>query len=143
MAKRIVSAERIIKAPASKIFDLLADPANHQSFDGSGTLRGPKGSTASQRLSLGSKFSMNMENGVRYGITNVVCEFEENRKIAWKHIGGFIWRYEISEVDGGCKVVESFDYSVLLGLSLVPTSTPKNNQVNMEKTLERIAQIVE
>lgn len=142
MGKRIVSAERTIKAPAAKIFDLLADPSRHASFDGSGAIQQPHG-PAPQRLELGSRFGMDMRMGVPYRVTNVVCAFEENRVIAWHHFAKLIWRYDLTEVEGGTKVVESFDYSAPMGLPLTLTSIPKNNQRNMEKTLERIADLVE
>ena len=54
------AAARItINAPASKIFDLLANPANHQLFDGSGTIRASISGPA--RLYLGAKFGMAMK----------------------------------------------------------------------------------
>jgi uncharacterized protein YndB with AHSA1/START domain len=34
-----ISVERFIPAPASAIFALLADPAQHRAIDGSGTVR--------------------------------------------------------------------------------------------------------
>ena len=33
----VVSVERLIPAPASEIFDLIADPNRHRDIDGSGT----------------------------------------------------------------------------------------------------------
>ncbi len=33
------SVERVIPAPAEKIFDLLADPSRHREIDGSGSVR--------------------------------------------------------------------------------------------------------
>ncbi len=142
MAKRIVTAERVIKAPAAKIFDLLADPSKHPSFDGSGAVQQTHGA-APQRLAKGAKFGMDMRMGLPYRVTNVVCEFEENRVIAWHHFARLVWRYELTEVDGGTKVVESFNYSAPMGLPLTLTSIPAQNQRNMEKTLERIAELVE
>lgn len=142
MAKRIVTAERIIKAPPAKIFDLLADPAKHATFDGSGTLQQPS-SSGSRRLALGDRFGMDLHNGMNYSVKNVVCEFEENRVIAWHHFARLVWRYELTEVEGGTKVVESFNYSAPLGLPLSFTSIPAKNQQNMVKTLERIAELVE
>ena len=38
MMPKPVTVERIIPAPAEKIFDLLADPAGHARIDGSGTV---------------------------------------------------------------------------------------------------------
>jgi len=58
-SRKVVWAQRLIPAPAERIFDLLADPAMHHVFDGSGTVRKPSAS-APQRLALGAKFGMNM-----------------------------------------------------------------------------------
>ena len=105
---KVKSASIIINAPASKIFDVIANPQMHSIIDGSNSVRsvikGPK------RLALGSKFGMNMEIGVKYRITNTVVEFEENRLIAWRHLGRWIWRYELKEITPTQTVViESFD----------------------------------
>jgi hypothetical protein len=105
---RIKSASIIINAPASKIFDVIANPQMHSIIDGSNSVRsvikGPK------RLALGSKFGMNMEIGIKYRITNTVVEFEENKLIAWRHLGRWIWRYELKEISPTQTVViESFD----------------------------------
>jgi hypothetical protein len=105
---RIKSASIIINAPASKIFDVIANPQMHSIIDGSNSVRSViKGPT---RLALGSKFGMNMEIGIKYRITNTVVEFEENKLIAWRHLGRWIWRYELKEISPTQTVViESFD----------------------------------
>ncbi len=43
-----------VKAPAKIIFDLIADPRNHQRIDGSGMLKGEL--KAPERLYLGESF---------------------------------------------------------------------------------------
>jgi len=92
---KVKSASIIINAPASKIFDVIANPQMHSIIDGSNSVRSViKGPT---RLALGSKFGMNMEIGIKYRITNTVVEFEENKLIAWRHLGRWIWRYELKE----------------------------------------------
>ena len=105
---KIKSASIIINAPASKIFDVIANPQMHSIIDGSNSVRSViKGPT---RLALGSKFGMNMEIGIKYRITNTVVEFEENKLIAWRHLGRWIWRYELKEISSTQTVViESFD----------------------------------
>jgi len=105
---KIKSASIIINAPASKIFDVIANPQMHSIIDGSNSVRSViKGPT---RLALGSKFGMNMEIGIKYRITNTVVEFEENKLIAWRHLGRWIWRYELKEISPTQTVViESFD----------------------------------
>jgi hypothetical protein len=105
---QLKSASIIINAPASKIFDLLARPSMHSVIDGSRSVRGVL--KAPDRLSLGAKFGMSMKLGVRYRITNTVIEFEENKTIAWRHIGHWVWRYELREIAPNQTVVtESFD----------------------------------
>ena len=140
MAQRIVTATRIIPAPADKIFDLLADPEGHIRIDGSGSVLSSKSNP--QRLSLGAKFSMHMKVGIPYTITNTVSTYEENKAIAWHHFAHFVWRYDLEEVEGGTKVTESFDYSKPWGVFLSLTGTAAANQKNMEATLEKIEQIV-
>ena len=77
-----VSVERFVKAPAERVFALLADPSRHREIDGSGTLRDAKG--GSTRLALGSRFGMNMKAGAPYVMVNEVVEFEADRRIAWQ-----------------------------------------------------------
>jgi hypothetical protein len=39
-----------------------------------------------------------------------VVEFEENKLIAWRHLGRWIWRYELEQTSKGkTRVTESFD----------------------------------
>jgi uncharacterized protein YndB with AHSA1/START domain len=74
------AAARItIDAPASVIFDLLAAPAAHQRFDGSGSVK--DAISGPERLYLGATFGMAMKIKVPYRIKNTVVEFEENKKI--------------------------------------------------------------
>jgi len=139
MTNKVITAERVIPAPAQEIFDLLADPGMHPVLDGSGTVR--KSSPVNPpRLSLDSKFGMSMVLGTPYRIRNKVVEFEEGRRIAWHHFARNIWRYELEPVDGGTRVRESFDYSkglaprfVLKALGYLDRNGP-----GMEKTLENI-----
>jgi uncharacterized protein YndB with AHSA1/START domain len=135
---RIVSVERLIRAAPGLIFEILADPRQHSKIDGSGSVKAAQISAPS-RLSLGAKFAMNMKIGIPYKMTNTVVEFEENRRIAWQHFGGHIWRYTLEPVDGGTKVTEQFDYngskSVLM---LKLRGSMGNNEKFMIKTLENI-----
>ena len=85
---------RFVAADPQAIFDLLTDPSKHVLIDGSGTVRGSNDDVPAQ-LELGSKFSMSMKMGVPYKMTNEVVEFEEPSLIAWRHMGGHIWRYRL------------------------------------------------
>jgi uncharacterized protein YndB with AHSA1/START domain len=60
-----VSVERLIAAPAARIFDVLADPTQHPVIDGSGMVREARAERPS-RLSPGATFGMSMRMGVAY-----------------------------------------------------------------------------
>lgn len=134
---RRVSASKVIAAPADAIFDVLADPSRHCEFDGSDSVLAAKGNPP--RLTLGAKFGMKMRIGLPYTIKNTVVEFEEGRRIAWRHFGRHIWRYELEPVDGGTKVTETFDYAPALWPWLLErTGAPKKNAASIDATLERL-----
>jgi uncharacterized protein YndB with AHSA1/START domain len=148
-SKRAVSVERVIPAEASAIFDILADPRRHAEIDGSGTVKdaiqGP------ERLELGSHFSMAMKLGIPYRIVNTVVEFEPNKRIAWRHFHGHIWRYELEELpsegkqDAGTRTLvrETFDWSkARTGNLLAWLGVPERHIGNMTRTLERLEQVV-
>ena len=139
---RIVSVERVIHAPPSKIFDILANPYRHHEIDGSGTVVEPKAGTP-ERLFLGATFAMNMKVKASYPTTNHIVEFEENHVIAWHHVAQFVWRYQLDEVADGTLVRESFDYRKPWGLLILPLGWPAKNKTSMEQTLSRLAEIVE
>src|SRR6202158_5144933 len=118
-----VSVERVIEAPASQIFALLADAGKHASFDGSDSLNHAE--QTSVPLSMGAKFGMAMRGRketlfIPYRTTNTVIEYEPDRRIAWKttalggRFGGRIWRYELSPAPAdraGTLVRETWDVS--------------------------------
>ena len=142
MACRSVSCERLISAEASVIFDVLADPSQHAAIDGSDTVQGHLGQQG--RLSLGSTFAMRMRLWLPYRIKSRVLEFEENQLIAWGHFGGHRWRYELRPVDEKTLVTETFDWSTSrLPLVIEAVGYPRRHLKNMERTLFRLAGLVE
>jgi len=139
---RSVSRSVVVAAPPSRVFDLLAQPARHADFDGSGTvrarLRGPA------RLGPGARFGMRMRLGVPYVITNRVVEFEEGSRIAWRHFGRHVWRYELEPVAGGTRVTETFDWSGALSpRALELARYPARNTRAVERTLPRLKELAE
>jgi uncharacterized protein YndB with AHSA1/START domain len=134
----VVTVERLIPAAAQRIFDVLADPALHPVIDGSGSLRKPR-DDAPARLAPGASFGMSMRIGVNYKITNTVVEFEEGRRLAWRHLGRQVWRYELEPTEGGTLVRETFDYTDAISpLALRLVRFPSRNRRAMERTLERL-----
>ena len=109
-APKRISVERVIDAPPERIFDVLADPAQHADIDGSGTVHEPRAGSP-ERLSKDAKFGMSMRMGVPYRTANTVVEFEENRRIGWWHMAHNLWLYELEPQGAATLVRESFDWS--------------------------------
>lgn len=108
---QVISASRDIAATPEAIFDILANPERHREIDGSETVGSTRGAKQ-ERLQLGSKFGMSMTFGpLPYAISNEVVEFEEGKRIAWRHFGHHVWRYELEPTQTGTLVTESFDWS--------------------------------
>lgn len=138
--RRTLSVTRIIPARPEAIFEVLADPARHPEMDGSGTVRRARGNPA--RLSAGARFAMDMRQVVPYRITNRVVEFDEGRRIAWRHWGGHVWRFELEPTNGGTSVTQTFDWSTSrLPPFIELVGYPARHRPNMERTLERLERI--
>ncbi len=140
---KVIRRSIVVDAPASQIFDLLADPARHRDFDGSDTVRRSTEETP-ERLSLGAKFAMRMKMVVPYRMSNEVVEFVENERIAWTHVGGHVWRYTLAPVDDRTQIVEEFDWrSSWAGPGLEIARVPARNAKAIDATLARLANLVE
>jgi hypothetical protein len=75
-----------------------------------------------------------------YRMSNRVVEFEQDRLIAWAHFGKHRWRYELSPVEGGCEVTETFDWSTARSPRFIERAGyPKANLRAIEATLDRLA----
>lgn len=139
-----IKAGRItIAAPAQEIFDIVANPARHAQFDGSGTVEGQV--SGADRLELGATFGMAMRIKLPYRIKNTVVEFDEGKRIAWRHTGRHRWRYEFEPIDDSTTVVtETFDGTTALfppALKLMNASV--NNQKAIVKSLVRLKELAE
>ena len=135
---KIVSHSVVVPAPAQDIFNLLADPRRHSEIDGSGSVKAAK-VNAPERLSLGSKFGMEMKIVLPYKMTNEVVEFEEGKQIGWRHFGGHVWRYILEPVDGGTKVTEQFDWNTNRSpFMLKVMNAVENNSKSIQKTLDNL-----
>ena len=139
------TAERTIAAPASAIFAFLSDPHRHPDIDGSGTV--VEVSASDLPLREGSTFDMRMKRGFPYVTRSTVVELETDRVIAWQTrpltqplallIGGRIWRYELTEVEGGTRVVETWDLRPERNRALVKPLAG-DPVADMTATLERL-----
>lgn len=142
-ANKRTYATRLIAATPQAIFDVLADPNAHPSFDGSGMVQEQISGPA--RLEMGSKFGMNMKFGpVPYRISSTVVEFDEAKLIAWRHLGKHRWRYELEATDEGTLVTETFDWSTaIFPPAIEMVGYPERHKTSIEQTLERLAALVE
>lgn len=140
-----------VAAPPTAIFDVLADPSLHPVIDGSGGVATVVNDSTGnpRRLEQGARFGMSMRlSKLAYPITNRVVEFDENRRIAWRHFAGHRWRWELDEVDGdsarpATRVVHTFDWSTShwpWALELV--NVPERNVVGMTDTVSRLDAVV-
>jgi uncharacterized protein YndB with AHSA1/START domain len=159
---RHVTVERVIHAAPAAIFDILADPTQHSTLDGSHTVRHPTASLP-RRLSQGARFVMRMRVRPeghhpadllqvtvaalsRGRLTNTVVEFQEGRRIAWRNFGRHVWRYQLEPTGepDTTLVRETFDYSTNAFPPLLElVGFPAKNRHAMQATLERLAQLVE
>jgi len=140
-----------ISAPADVIFAILADPRQHVLIDGSGTVKATL--KAPERLTAGARFGMKMKLGAPYRIVNTVVEFEEGRRIAWRHFMRHTWRYElepvsesVSEPQGpaATRVTETWDpKTAWTPWALAMMGFPKRNTAGIEQTLERLKKAAE
>ena len=113
---RVVSASRDIAAPAARIFELIADPAQQPRWDGNDNLAV---AAAGQRVrAVGDVFVMGLTMGANR--ENHVVEFAEGRRIAWKPSEpglpqpGHLWRWELEPIDDGhTRVTHTYDWTAL------------------------------
>ena len=94
MPRNQVSATAVIAAPPEQLFALLTDPAQHPLIDGTDSVLGLQDGGPA-RLTLGSKFGMNMKIGAPYKVLNTVVEYDQDRLIAWRHFYGHRWRWQL------------------------------------------------
>lgn len=138
---QVVSESMVINAPASVIFNIVADPRQHSRIDGSGSVQSV--TIGPERLSRGAEFGAEMKLfGLPYKITNRVVEFEEGTLIAWRHFGGHRWRYELRPVgENETVVTESFDFSKYSGwkTKIITTAKfPERNRAGINETLRKL-----
>lgn len=112
----MASASLVIAAPAGRIFDLIADPAEQPRWDGNENLAA---AADGQRVhGVGDVFLTSLTQGsVR---ENHVVEFADGRLIAWNPAEpgspppGHLWRWELEPIDDAhTRVTHTYDWSRL------------------------------
>jgi uncharacterized protein YndB with AHSA1/START domain len=155
-----VSVSRSIAAPAARVFQVLADPANHPALDGSGMLRAAPSQAVPNRV--GDTFTMSMylpELG-DYLMLNRITAFEPDRRIAWEPtpgdavasrnaglpVGasqGYTWGFRLQPEGDTTIVTEVFDCTEAAQVIRDAVEDGRTWIRAMHQTMERLAAIVE
>ncbi|MBZ2199728.1 SRPBCC family protein [Occultella gossypii] len=143
--ERIVTASKVVAAPAAVIFELIADPARQPEWDGNDNLgHAPRG----QRVrSVGDVFTMELTKGaVR---ENHIVEFEEGRRIAWnpappgEEPPGHLWRWELEVSDDRTTLVRhTYDWTNLTDERRFERAR-NTTAANLQSSVDRLAALAE
>lgn len=133
-----VRASAVVAADPRAVFDFIRRPANHPVLNGDGTVKGAIAGPAV--LGPGDRFGMKMRYGIPYRIRSKVVEFEDGRTIAWCHLGGHRWRWELEEAgDGQTRVTETFDMRPSKSPPLLRLlGYPKRHEANVTRSVENL-----
>lgn len=137
---RQVARRVIVEAPASQLFDLLADPHRHHEVDGSGTVQAKV--SGPHRLSPGATFSVGMTfKVVPYRITSTTTAFVPDELIEWQHPLKHRWRWEFQAIDADrTEVTEVWDYRENKAAKMLELMRyPKLNAAGIDATLSGLA----
>jgi hypothetical protein len=155
-----VSVSRSIAAPAAKIFQVLADPANHPALDGSGMVRAAADQVVPSQVGDTFTVAMYLPELGDYLMLNRITAFEQDQWIAWQPtpgdavasrnaslpIGapqGYSWGFRL-QADGDATVVtEVFDCTEAAQVIRDAVEDGRSWVPAMRQTLERLAAIVE
>jgi hypothetical protein len=90
---------------------------------------------------------MKMHLVIDYRIENTVVEYKKNELIAWRHLGRWRWRYELTDLgNGSTQVAESFDGTYAPAIAQVWLNFRKAypwTQLAVAKTLVRLKAVAE
>src|SRR5690349_9065635 len=145
MPSRVVTASRAIAAPATKIFEMIADPSQQPKLDGNDNLAEAAGG---QRVhAVGDVFMMTLTKGsVR---ENHVVEFDEGRLIAWrpsergKKPPGHLWRWQLEPLDAQRTLVtHTYDWTQLTDKNRLPRAQATTED-RLQASLDKLAELVE
>ena len=81
-----------------------------------------------------------MKVGVPYAISSKVVEFEQDRRIAWCHLGRHRWRWQLEPTDDGrTQVTETFDLSTaVFPPALRLLGFPGRHERNVERSVANL-----
>lgn len=116
----MISAETVLRAAASDVYALIADPARHTELDGGGSVRGLI-SGGTPELREGDTFTEKMFLGYPYRMSPTVVRAEKNQALSWRMPADHYWTWEISDNhDGTVTVRETWDASEAKIFGFIP-----------------------
>lgn len=144
-ARKVVSVDLEIAAPAARVFELIADPARQPAWDGNDNL----GTAAQgQRITgTGESFVTTLTKGVDR--ENHIVDFAEGRLIAWKpsDVGGEPfgqkWTWEIEAAgEHTCQARQTYDWTELRDPQRLPRAQSTKSE-NLAASMERLKALAE
>ncbi|CAM3886292.1 SRPBCC family protein [Janibacter anophelis] len=141
---RVVRATAVVDAPASVVFEQIADPAAQIAWDGNDNLAA---ADDGQRVhAVGDVFVTTLtKDGARR--RNLVVDFEEGRRIAWRPAPldgeepGHEWRWELRPLaDGRTEVTHTYDWRELTDERRLARAR-RTTRDRLEASLERLADV--
>lgn len=154
MTDEVLSATVTIEAPAMRIFEILADPANHAAIDGTGWVR--EALDDESVTDAGQVFRMAMyreQAGGDYVMANRVKVFDPPRAISWEpglvrdgqdeqRYGHWVWRYDLDPVtESETKVRLSYDWSAVPRALRERITFPPFPPEHLENSLRHLAEL--
>ncbi|RDH77347.1 polyketide cyclase [Mycolicibacterium moriokaense] len=153
-----LTAGTTVAAPIDTVFAVLADPTTHQAIDGTGWVREPHQDTP--LTEVGQVFRMHMyhDNAANpdgfYEVANRVEVFDPPRAIAWQpgqgaddanlEFGGWIWRYDLTAVDGGrTDVTLTYDWSAVPAQVREHIQFPPFDKPHLSNSLQHLAELAQ
>jgi hypothetical protein len=141
----IVSASLDVAAPASAIFELIADPSQQPPWDGNDNLA--EASDGQRVRAVGDVFTMILTHGaVR---ENHVVEFDEGRLIGWQPSEpgaarpGHLWRWHLEPLDAThTRVTHTYDWSKLTDEKRLVRARATTSEA-LQASLTRLAALAE
>jgi uncharacterized protein YndB with AHSA1/START domain len=142
---RVVAASREVAAPAERIFELIADPAQHPRWDGNDNLAE---ADAGQRVTaVGDVFTMGLTSDATR--ENHVVEFEEGRLIAWRpsepgaEPPGHLWRWQLEPIDSRrTRVTHTYDWAELSDEKRMERARATTSE-RLQASIDRLAGLAE